>query len=59
MISKGGVEAASSIHVKFVEDETAFRFVFRVDGQPIWASAVTPFQGSDTVSPFVALAATT
>lgn len=59
LITKGGVEAASSIHVKFVEDETAFRFVYRVDGQPIWASAVTAFDGVNTVSPFVALAATT
>ena len=59
MIAQGGVEAASSIHVKFVEDETAFRFVFRVDGQPIWASAVTAYDGTTTISPFVALAATT
>ena len=59
LIHKGGVEAASSIHVKFVEDETAFRFVYRVDGQPIWASAVTAYDGTNTVSPFVTLAATT
>ena len=59
LITKGGIQAASSIHVKFVEDETAFRFVYRVDGQPIWASAVTAFDGTATISPFVALAATT
>jgi hypothetical protein len=59
MINKGGIEAASSIHVQFVTDETAFRFVYRMDGQPIWDTPVTPFQGSDTVSPFVALLATT
>jgi HK97 family phage major capsid protein len=59
LITKGGVQSASSIHVKFVEDETAFRFVFRVDGEPIWASAVTAYDGTNTVSPFVALAATT
>jgi HK97 family phage major capsid protein len=59
LITKGGVQAASSIHVKFVEDETAFRFVFRVDGEPIWASAVTTYDAQTTVSPFVALAATT
>ena len=58
-ITKGGIKAASSIHIKFDYDETAFRFVYRCDGQPIWASPVTPFNGSDTVSPFVALAATT
>lgn len=59
LITKGGVQAASSIHVAFVSDETAFRFVYRVDGQPVWASSVTAFDGTHTVSPFVALAATT
>lgn len=59
MINKGGIEAASSIHVQFVTDETAFRFVYRMDGQPAWDTPVTPFKGSDTVSPFVALLATT
>lgn len=52
-----GMETATSIHVKFVEDETAFRFVVRFDGQPWWASTRTPKHGNSTVSPFVALAA--
>jgi HK97 family phage major capsid protein len=51
-----GMETAASIHVKFIYDETAFRFVVRFDGQPWWASARTPKHGSSTVSPFVALA---
>lgn len=59
MIAKGGIQSASSIHVRFVYDETAFRFVYRVDGQPIWASAVTAHDGTASISPFVALAATT
>jgi HK97 family phage major capsid protein len=60
LIQKGGIQSASSIHVQFLTDETAFRFVYRVDGEPAWNSALTPFNGSgDTVSPFVALAATT
>ena len=60
MIDKsGGVQTASSIHVQFVTDETAFRFVYRVDGQPYLNSAITPFQGSNTQSAFVALLATT
>lgn len=54
---KGGIQAASSIHVQFLTDETAFRFVYRVDGAPLWNSALTPFQGSNTLSPFVTLAA--
>lgn len=59
MITKGGIQAATSIHVQFLTDETAFRFVYRVDGAPYWDSPVTPFKGTDTISPFVALAATT
>jgi HK97 family phage major capsid protein len=56
MIDKGGIQTASSIHVRFVYDETAFRWVLRTDGQPGWTSPITPAQGSTTVSPFVVLA---
>jgi len=52
----GGIQAASSIHVKFTHDETAFRFVYRVGGQPLWNSPLTPFKGANTQSPFVVLA---
>lgn len=55
----GGVQAASSIHVAFVSDETAFRFVYRCAGSPAWSSSVTAYDGTATISPFVALAATT
>jgi HK97 family phage major capsid protein len=57
MIDKGGIQAASSVHVKFVYDKTAFRFVYRVDGQPLWNSPLTPFQGGagNSQSPFVVL----
>lgn len=58
-IDKGGVQSAQSIHVQFVTDETCFRFVYRVNGQPTWDSALTPFKGGSTKtqSPFIALAA--
>jgi len=56
MIDKGQLAATSSIHVKFVYDETAFRFVYRCDGQPWWNSALTPYKGTNTQSPFVVLA---
>lgn len=49
---------ASSIHLRFLSDETAWRFVKRVDGQPWVDSAFTPKNG-DTMSPFVTLASTT
>jgi HK97 family phage major capsid protein len=53
---KGGVQAAMSIHVNFTNDETVFRWVTRIDGQSIWNAPLTPFKGSATKSPFVALA---
>lgn len=56
LIDKGGTQSASSIHVNFTYDETVFRFVYRVDGQPAWNSALTPYKGTDTQSPFVTLA---
>jgi HK97 family phage major capsid protein len=56
LADKGGVQSASSIHVQFLYDETVFRFVYRVDGQPAWHSELTPASGStNTLSPFVAL----
>lgn len=59
MITKGGVQSASSIHVKFATDETAFRFVYRVDGEPSWNAKVPSYYAtSDYVSPFVGLLAT-
>lgn len=57
LIDKGGVQSDSSMHVQFIYDEMVFRFIYRVNGQPLWDSALTPFKGSNTVSPFVALAA--
>lgn len=56
-IRKGEVEGASSIHVKFTTDETAFRFVMRIDGAPMLSSAITPHKGTGTLSHFVALTA--
>jgi len=57
---KGGVQSDMSIHVRFVYDESCFRFVMRVDGQPVRATALAPYKGSstnDTQSHFVTLAA--
>ena len=59
LADKGGFQGAISIHVRFVNDEVVFRFIYRVDGEPIPASAITPFKGSDTRSPFVTMEART
>ncbi len=58
LIEKGGIQSASSIHVRFVNDESVFRFVYRVDGAPIWKTPLIPFKGAaNTQGPFVTLAA--
>ena len=55
---KGGIQADMSIHVRFIYDESVFRFVMRVDGQPTRASALTPYKGGATAtqSHFITLA---
>ncbi len=56
---KGGIQSDVSIHVRFIYDESVFRFVLRLDGQPVRASALTPYKGGATVtqSHFIALEA--
>lgn len=56
-INKGGIQAAQSIHVAFTTDEQAFRWTLRMNGKAKWLSALTPYKGSATKSPFVNLAA--
>ena len=52
-----GIRTAMSMHVRFVYAETAFRFMYEIDGQPWLNSALRPFKGSNTLSTHVALAA--
>lgn len=56
-IDKGGMKSASSIHVRFLNDEQVFRFTLRTDGQPKWNVPLTPYKGTNTQSPFITLAA--
>jgi HK97 family phage major capsid protein len=49
------MESASSVHVRFLYDENTFRFIYRVDGQSAWHQPLTPFNGSNTQSPFISL----
>lgn len=51
------MQMAESIHVRFVENERAFRFTMRCGGAPWWRSALTPKKSSNTLSPFVRVAA--
>jgi HK97 family phage major capsid protein len=48
---------ASSIHLYFDYDATAFRWVFRVGGAPYLSAPITPARGASTKSHFVTLAA--
>jgi HK97 family phage major capsid protein len=54
-ITKGMIDHAMSIHLRFDYDESSFRFTFRVDGQPWWSAALTPYKGTATQSCFVTL----
>ena len=45
----------SSPHVKFTSDRTTFRVIQRNDGRPWLMDAITPQNGSATLSPFVQL----
>lgn len=56
LAEKGGLQSDMSIHVKFDTDESTFRFVMRLDGQPERATPLTPYKGSNTLSHFVTLA---
>ena len=56
-ISKGGITQEASIHVEFLTDQTALRFVMRVDGRPWEDTAVTQYKGSNTQSAYINLAA--
>jgi HK97 family phage major capsid protein len=49
------MSAMSSPHFKFQNDQTAYRIIERVDGRPWINSAITPFNGGPTLSPFVRL----
>lgn len=54
--SNGGLTAQTSMHVRFLYDEMAFKFTYRAGGKPIWSTPIKAFAGGTKRSPFVALA---
>jgi len=54
---KGGVDAATSIHVQFLTAENCFRFIFRANGLPKRNKTLTIKNSSAARSPYIALAA--
>lgn len=57
LAERSGLRADSSIHVAFLTGEQAFRFMLRLDGQPMWKKPLTPKNGTSTLSPFITLQA--
>jgi len=55
-LRKGETAQDTSIHLRFDYAETAFRTIFRADARTIWNAPLTPFKGSATKSPLIALA---
>jgi len=58
LLTKGGIDAQSSIHVRFLYDEMTYRWIYRFDGAPIRNKVLTPYKGGSTATqgPFVILA---
>jgi HK97 family phage major capsid protein len=54
-ISKGGIQSAMSMHVRFTYGEDCLRWMFRFDGKPMDDVALTPANGSATQSSIVTL----
>lgn len=54
-VRAAGLKYATSIHVRFEYAETAFRFMFAVDGQSWLNSALTPYKGTNTLTNIVTL----
>lgn len=58
LAQRNEIRADSSIHVAFLTGEKAFRWEWRLDGQPWWKKPLTPkASGAPTLSPFVTLGA--
>lgn len=60
IIDKNGIQAAESIHVAFLTDQSVFRFTYRCNGAPTLKSKITPYKRTNSnfyMSPYVAIAA--
>jgi HK97 family phage major capsid protein len=45
-----GMKVDTSMHLYFDQALTAFRFMFRMNGMPMWSSAITPENSANTLS---------
>lgn len=59
IVEKAAIDGQTSIHVRFLNDETCFRFTARVSGGPLWKTPLTPYKATTgrKISPFAVLEA--
>lgn len=57
LVKTQGMKSDVSLHLWFDQDLAAFRFILRIDGRPWPSQVITPPNSSNTLSPFVSLAA--
>jgi len=62
VIADREIRISTSRHVPgnygFTTDEAFWKIVLRVDGQPLMNTAITPYRGANTLSPFIVLTTT-
>lgn len=57
VLDPAAIRMEGSMHVYFLTDEYAFRFVKDVNGAPMYDTALEPLKGTETLSEFVTIAA--
>lgn len=55
-ISKGSIAQAVSMHVEFLTDQLAVRFIMRLNAAPWENAPITPYKGTNTQSNFIGIA---
>jgi HK97 family phage major capsid protein len=56
LLDPGTLRSEGSMHVYFLTDEYAFRFVKEVNGAPMYDQPLDPLKGSTTLSEFITIA---
>jgi HK97 family phage major capsid protein len=59
IIDKDEAAFDSSVHVRFLYNEMTLRLTYAWNGMPLWDTYMTPYKGSNYVSPFITLAVRT
>lgn len=56
VVTQGELRSAESMHVRFIYDEMTFKWSYDLNGQSIVKQPITPYKGTNTLSPFVTTA---